>query len=105
MGYFYHRAFLAYGTGSGIIGSITGTLDFLANVDANNTMIIVGVILIALVHTFVNIGLPALILPILKPFNKTLSYGYLSLGIASTNRGRHLAQFSCCCSFPWLMSM
>ena len=83
-GIFFIVAFLAYGTGSGIIGSITGTPDFLANVYANHTTIIVGVILIALVHTFVNIGLPVLMLPILKPFNKTLTYGYLSLGIAST---------------------
>lgn len=83
-GIFFIVAFLSYGTGSALIASITGTPDFLSNVDANNTMIIVGVILIALVHTFVNIGLPVLMLPILKRFNKTISYGYLSLGIAST---------------------
>ncbi|MCB0099849.1 MAG: DUF4386 domain-containing protein [Caldilineaceae bacterium] len=83
-GIFFIIAFLAYGTGSGIIGSITGTPDFLANVHANSTTIVVGVILIALVHTFVNIGLPVIMLPILKPFHKTFTYGYLSLGIAST---------------------
>lgn len=83
-GVFFIIAFLAYGIGSGIIASSTGTPEFLATVYANKTMIIVGAILIALVHTFVNIGLPVLMLPILKPFNKTLSYGYLSLGIAST---------------------
>jgi len=83
-GIFFIVAFLAYGTGSGIIGSITSTPDFLASVYANHTTIIVGVILIALVHTFVNIGLPVIMLPILKPFNKTLAFGYLSLGIAST---------------------
>ncbi|MCB0065066.1 MAG: DUF4386 family protein, partial [Caldilineaceae bacterium] len=83
-GVFFIIAFLAYGTGSGIIDSITGAPDFLANVYANSTTIIVGAILIALVHTFVNIGLPVLMLPILKRFNQTLAYGYLSLGIAST---------------------
>ena len=83
-GIFFIIAFLAYGTGSGIIDSITSTPDFLSNVAANSTTIIIGVILIALVHTFVNIGLPVIMLPILKPFNKTLTYGYLSLGIAST---------------------
>ena len=77
-------AFLAYGIGSGLIGTITSTPDFLANVHANNTTIIVGVILIALVHTFVNIGLPVLLMPILKPFHKNLTYGYLSYAIAST---------------------
>ena len=83
-GIFFIIAFLAYGIGSGIIASSTGTPNFLANVYANNMMIIVGAILIALVHTFVNIGLPVIMLPILKPFNKTFTYGYLSLGIAST---------------------
>jgi hypothetical protein len=83
-GIFFIIAFLSYGPGSALIASITSTQDFLSNVYANNTTIIVGAILIALVHTFVNIGLPVIMLPILKPFNKTLSYGYLSLGIAST---------------------
>ena len=83
-GIFFIIAFLAYGIGSGMIDAITGTPDFLSNANANNTTIIVGVILMAVVHTFVNIGLPVLMLPILKPFNKTFAYGYLSLGIAST---------------------
>lgn len=83
-GIFFIIAFLAYGIGSGMIGTITNTPDFLANVNANNTTIIVGVILIALVHTFVNIGLPVILMPILKPFHKNLTYGYLSFVIAST---------------------
>lgn len=83
-GIFFITAFLAYGIGSGMIGTITGTPDFLTNVNANNTTIIVGIILITLVHTFVNIGLPVLLMPILKPFHKNLTYGYLSFAIAST---------------------
>jgi hypothetical protein len=83
-GIFFIIAFLAYGIGSGMIGTITSTPDFLSSVNANHTTIIVGVILIALVHTFVNIGLPVLLLPILKPFHKNLAYGYLSFAIAST---------------------
>ena len=83
-GIFFIIAFLAYGIGSGMIGTITSTPDFLTNVNANNTTMIVGVILIALVHTFVNIGLPVLLMPILKPFHKNLTYGYLSFAIAST---------------------
>ena len=38
----------------------------------------------ALVHSVVNIGLPVIMMPILKQYNKTLSYGYLSAGIAAT---------------------
>ena len=83
-GIFFIIAFLSYGIGSALIASITSTPDFLSNVYANNTTIIVGVILIALVHTFVNIGLPVVVLPILKPFNRNLAYGYLSGAIAAT---------------------
>lgn len=83
-GIFFIIAFLSYGIGSGMIDSVTKTPDFLTNVYANQVTIIVGVISIAVVHTFVNIGLPVVMLPILKRFNKTLTYGYLSLGIAST---------------------
>ncbi|MFZ0547934.1 MAG: DUF4386 domain-containing protein [Candidatus Promineifilaceae bacterium] len=83
-GIFFIIAFLAYGIGSGMIDTITSTPDFLTNVNANTNTIIVGVILITLVHTFVNIGLPVLLMPILKPFHKNLTYGYLSFAIAST---------------------
>ena len=38
----------------------------------------------ALVHTFFNIGLPVILLPILKPFNIYLTYGYLGAAIAAT---------------------
>jgi len=83
-GTFFIIAFLAYGTGSALIASITDTPDFLSTVYANSTTIVIGAILIALVHTFVNIGLPVIMLPILQPFNKNCAHGYLSLGIAST---------------------
>ena len=83
-GIFFIIAFLSYGTGSALIASVTDTPDFLSNVYANNTTIVIGAMLIALVHTFVNIGLPVIMLPILKPFNNNSAYGYLSLGIAST---------------------
>ena len=83
-GIFFIIAFLAYGIGSGMIDAITSTPDFLTEVNANHTTITVGVILIALVHTFVNIGLPVLLMPILKPFHQNLTYGYLSFAIAST---------------------
>ena len=83
-GIFFIISFLAYGIGSGMIDTVTNTPDFLTNVNANNTTIIIGVILIAVVHTFVNIGLPVILMPILKPFHKNLTYGYLSFAIAST---------------------
>ncbi len=38
----------------------------------------------AIVHTFVNIGLATVMLPILKPFNKTVTYGYFAAAITAT---------------------
>lgn len=83
-GVFFLLAFLSYGVGTGLTASITDSADFLNNVNANKTSLIVGVILMGLVHTVVNTGLPVLMVPILKPFNKVLSYGYLSAGITAT---------------------
>ena len=83
-GIFFIITFLAYGIGSGLIQSIITTPDFLSSVYANQTKIVGGVILMAVVHTFLNIGLPIIMLPILEPYNKRLAYGYLSAAIAAT---------------------
>ena len=83
-GIFFIIAFLSYGIGSGLIDSIVTVSDPLANVYANQMLIVVGVILMALVHTFVNIGLPVIVLPILKRHNQRLAYGFLSAAIAAT---------------------
>ena len=83
-GIFFILTFLSYGIGSGLIDSIIKTPDYLSNVFANQIQIIIGVILMALIHTFLNIGLPIIVLPILKPHNKYLAYGYLSAAIAAT---------------------
>ena len=83
-GIFFILTFLSYGIGSGLIDSIIKTPDYLSNVFANQIQIIIGVVLMALVHTFLNIGLPIIVLPILKPHNKYLAYGYLSAAIAAT---------------------
>ena len=83
-GIFFLLAFISYGLGSGLVDSIVSTTDSLTNINANKSQLIMAVILMALIHTVVNIGLPVIMTPILKPFNKFLSYGYLSAGIAAT---------------------
>ncbi|MDB5051426.1 MAG: hypothetical protein JWO30_4497 [Fibrobacteres bacterium] len=83
-GIFFIIAFAAYGTGSGLVDSIANAPGNLANVYANKTQLITGAILMALVHTFVNIGLAVIMLPILKPYNKNLAYGYFSAAIVAT---------------------
>lgn len=83
-GIFFLLAFLSYGFGSSFTSAITDSADTFSNVNTNKAQFILGVILLALVHTIVNIGLPVLMVPVLKPFNKILSYGYLSAGITAT---------------------
>ncbi|OQY43377.1 MAG: hypothetical protein B6242_14805 [Anaerolineaceae bacterium 4572_78] len=83
-GIFFIITFLAYGIGSGFIETLGTGPDFLSNVHDNQSMIVFGVILMALVHTFLNIGMPVILLPILKRYNERLTYGYLSAAIAST---------------------
>ena len=83
-GIFFILAFVSYGLGTGIVESTAGLSDSLTSINTNKFQLIIGVVLMALIHTIVNIGLPVIMIPILKQYNKTLSYGYLSAGIAAT---------------------
>ena len=83
-GVFFILAFLSYGISDALIQSVVGEPDFLPAVHGSKSVIVTGVILMALVHTFTNIGLPVIMLPILIPFNKRLAFGYLSAAIAAT---------------------
>lgn len=83
-GVFFILAFLSYGIGSGLIESIISTPDILSNVYANKTQFIIGVLLMALVHSFFNIGLAVTLFPILKPTNHRMAYGYFSAVIVAT---------------------
>jgi hypothetical protein len=83
-GIFFLIAFLSYGIGSGLVESVINVPDFLSTISSNKTTLIIGVILIALIHTIVNIGLPVILFSILKPFNKNMTYGYLCAAITAT---------------------
>lgn len=83
-GIFFLLAFLSYGIGSSLTASATDASIIIGNISTNATQLIIGVVLMALVHTIVNIGLPVLMMPVLKPYNKVLTYGYLSAGITAT---------------------
>ena len=82
-GVFFIVAFLAYGTGSALIKSIAGAPDILSSVYAHQTLFVVGAILMAVVHTFTNIGLPVVLYPVLKPYNQIFYFGYLSAAIVA----------------------
>ncbi len=77
-------SFLAYGTGTTVINSIVSAPDILSNVYASTTLIVVAAILMGVVHTVTNIGLPVALRPVLKPRNETLYFGYLSAAIVAT---------------------
>lgn len=83
-GIFLILAFITYGAGSGIVASIANEPNSLANIYANKSSIAIGVILMALLHSFVNIGLPVIMFPLLKPINERFTYAYLSAGISAT---------------------
>ena len=83
-GIFFILAFLSYGTGSGLVASVADSPDGLAGIFANKTTIMIGVILMAIVHSFVNIGLSVLAFPVLKPINSFLALGYFGAGITAT---------------------
>jgi hypothetical protein len=77
-------SFLAYGAGTGVIQSIVSAPEVLSNVYASTTLIVIAAILMGVVHTVTNIGLPVVLRPVLKPRNETLYFGYLSAAIVAT---------------------
>ncbi len=77
-------SFLSYGFGFGFIESITNAPDILGSIYANKTQFIIGIFLMALIHTFANVGLSVAIFPILKPFNSSFAYGYFGFALTAT---------------------
>ncbi len=83
-GSFFLIAFLAYGIGFGMVESITNVPNSLSSILENQSIFIVGGILMAVVHTIVNLGLAVTVVPLLKQSNQVLAHGYLSAAIIST---------------------
>lgn len=83
-GIFFILTFLSYGIGSELVASVAENSQGLAGVFANKTKLMTGVILMAIVHTFFNVGLTVLMFPLLKPLNRFLAYGYFCAWIAAT---------------------
>ena len=83
-GIFFFLAFMSYGVGSGMVASVVDSSDGIAGYVDHRTTLIVGVILMAIVHSFVNIGLPVLAFPVLNSVNGFLARGYFAAGIAAT---------------------
>jgi len=83
-GLFFFLSFLSYGSGSAMVATLADGADGLAGIfDARGTFTI-GIILTAIVHTFTNLALPVLMLPIFKRVSPVLAYGYLALALTAT---------------------
>lgn len=76
--------FLSYGIGASLMDSVVSLPDFLSQIGARQTNFIIGALLIAIVHTLMNIAMPVIMLPILTRYNKHLAYSYFGMAIVAT---------------------
>ena len=83
-GIFFILTFLSYGTGSGLVSSIADGPKGLADIFANRTTFMIGIVLMTIVHTVFNIGLSVLMFSVLKSFNSYLALGYLCAAVVAT---------------------
>ncbi|MCJ8312068.1 MAG: DUF4386 domain-containing protein [Saccharospirillaceae bacterium] len=83
-GVFFVLTFLCYGIGSSMIELLVSAPDVLVQVSEHVSQLVIGAILMAVLHTVLNIMLPVLMLPVLKQHSPVLAYAYLSLAIAAT---------------------
>jgi len=77
-------SFLAYGIGSSMVQSVVSRPEILESVAANPGLVVAGVLLMGVLHTVANIGLAAVLLPILKPHNPVLAYAYFGAALIAT---------------------
>lgn len=83
-GIFFILAFASYGAGSGMVAAIIDNNLGLDGVHAGKTSLITGVLLMAIVHSIVNIGLSVLAFPALNSVSGYAARGYLAAGITAT---------------------
>lgn len=83
-GIFFILAFASYGAGSGLVASVTGHPLGLEGIAADRTTLMIGVMLMAIVHSIVNIGLSVLAFPALATVSGYAARGYLAAGITAT---------------------
>lgn len=83
-GIFFILAFLSYGTGSALVDSVALNTNGLTGIYEGKTTLMIGVFLMAIVHSIVNIGLSVLAFPALSTVSGYAARGYLAAGIAAT---------------------
>jgi hypothetical protein len=77
VGILFIAATVASSLGIVLLGSILDTPDYLVNTAANESQVLIGVLL-WLVDCAAVVAIPVLLFPILKKHSKTLAFGYLS---------------------------
>ena len=76
--------YLSYGVGFALVNGLINAPSGLSAIYASKNQVIFEAAIMMAVFATINIGLGIIMTPLLKPFNKTLTYGYLSAAIAST---------------------
>ena len=76
--------YLSYGVGFALVNGLINAPSGLSTIYASKNQVIFEAAIMMAVFATINIGLGIIMTPLLKPFNKTLTYGYLSAAIAST---------------------
>lgn len=83
-GVFFLLAFVAYGLGSGLINTLIASPNGLSAIHLHQAQVVFGAILMAIVHTFLNIGLAVILFRLLQHYNRYMAYGYFSAAITAT---------------------
>ncbi len=83
-GVLFLLSFLSYGTGSSLVAELADSPQGLEAVADSTPLFVFGIVLMAVVHTFTNIGLAVVMFTILKPFNQIVAFGYVSAAVTAT---------------------
>jgi hypothetical protein len=76
-------AFVAYGTGNGLVAYAIGDSNDLAHVHAHKVHLVAGAVLMGLVHMLLIFGMAAIMTSLLKYHGKIAAYGYLAMTMTS----------------------
>jgi hypothetical protein len=80
VGAFFLIAMVTYLLGASIIESVLGAPDFLSNLPANRTQVVIGVLL-ELINCLAVVGIAATIYPLFRKHNEALAIGYVAFRI------------------------
>jgi hypothetical protein len=83
-GIFFLLGYISYALGSILINSIINSPIGLLHIYNSKTLVIFEAAIMMAIFAVLNIGLAVIMTPILKPFNKTFTYGYLGTAITAT---------------------